>query len=209
MMALFTVTNGKGLFGKGANFLASLIESDSDSAEFVSIESPSIEYQETEPYKLPAHLLLVPQIHILPSPLSILNLEQQIDQCKETNSSVRPPHLCQSRNGEYFLRCIQVTRCSLVTISSRGISLLLECPPPNVHSLLTSLITKAENIASNTLGDFQQLCRENINPIRGKRRPVSAKLESEWCKISHAVNELSKRFDEVDRLFDEHGWKQE
>ena len=208
-MAVFSGTDEKSLVVKGANLLASFIESDSDSTEYASLESPSIEYQDTEPYKLPAHLLLVPPIHILPSPLNILNLERQTDQGIDSSPSVRPPHLCLSRNGEYFLRSVQATRCSLVTISSRGISLLLESPPPTLHSVLTSLITKAESIALNTLGDFQQLCTENVNPVRGKRRPVSAELESKWCKISQSVNELSKRFDEVDKLFNEHGWKQE
>ena len=205
-MALFS--KEKGLFINGVNFLASFIGSESDSTEYASIESPSIDYQDTEPYKLPVHLL-VPPLHLPPSPLIISNLERQIDQTMDINPGVRPSHLCLSRNGEYFLRYIQITRCSLVTISNRGISLLTESPPPNINSLLTSLVTKAENIALNTLGDFQQLCTENVNPVRGKRRPVSSELESEWCKISQAVTELSKRFDKVDKLFDEHGWKQE
>eukprot|EP00800_Vazella_pourtalesii_P013283 TRINITY_DN315_c0_g2_i1.p1 TRINITY_DN315_c0_g2~~TRINITY_DN315_c0_g2_i1.p1 ORF type:complete len:209 (-),score=25.40 TRINITY_DN315_c0_g2_i1:185-811(-) len=208
-MSLFSSTEGKSLYEKGANYLASFIESDSDSSEYVSIDSPSIDYQEPEPFKIPTHLLLLPQTNTLPSAPPVLNIPSSSEQLPSPSPSTRPTHLCQSRNGEYFLRCIQNSRCSLVTISNRGISLLQESPPPPLDSVLRSLVTKAENIALITLGEFQNLCKENINPVTGKRRPVSHVLESEWCKISRSISELNKRFNQIDMLFEENGWKQE
>ncbi|KAI6651707.1 disks large-associated protein 1 isoform X1 [Oopsacas minuta] len=207
-MALFSSTEGKSLFDKGTSYLASFFESDSDSTEYVSIDSPSID-EETEAYKIPAHLLLLPQTNTFRSAPPVVNLALPIDQYSPPSPNIRPPHLCQNRNGEYFLRYIQNTRSSLVTISSRGMYLLQESPPPPIDSILRTLITKAENIALITLGDFQKLCRENMSPVSDKKRPVSNDLESEWFKISRNISELSKRFDQIDNLFEESGWKQE
>lgn len=209
-MSFVSKIHSDGLLKGSANYLTSFMESDSDSEGFESIESAQTDdFQDTESYHIPIHFLHIPAIH---APLG--SMPPAIPLVPVTSESIahspngRPSHLCQSRNGEYFLRCIQESRCKLVTISSRGMFLLQESPPNPIGGALRSLISKAESIALNTMGEFQQLCKENMNPVSGKKRPVSAELESVWCKISQSVTDLLRRFDEVDDLYDENGWKE-